>query len=228
GTRTVAGYAEPQLATFVWAGQGLIGVVLLWAPLDLAERIRTGDVISDLLRPIDPVWQQLAADIGRAGYAACTRFVIPVLTGALVFQLYAPRRVSTYALFACSALLATIVCFGCRYLVNAAAYWLLDARAEHPLDSGVWTAGRHLRPRVVLPRRDGGGPHRRNAVSVGHPDSSGRARRARLARAAACVAGRAGRLGRGNPFPLPLGAGAWRAQAGDPGWLTRRGRPTAI
>ena len=28
GTRTVAGYDEPQLATFVWAGQGLIGVVL--------------------------------------------------------------------------------------------------------------------------------------------------------------------------------------------------------
>ena len=32
------------------------------------------------------------------------------------------------SLFACSMLLATIVCFGCRFLVNAAAYWLLDAR----------------------------------------------------------------------------------------------------
>jgi hypothetical protein len=36
-------------------------VVLLWAPPDLAERIRTGDVVTDLLRPIDPVWQLLAA-----------------------------------------------------------------------------------------------------------------------------------------------------------------------
>src|SRR5262245_64769107 len=53
GARTVAGYDEPQLATFVWAGQGLIGVVLLWAPPDLAERIRTGDVVTDLLRPIE-------------------------------------------------------------------------------------------------------------------------------------------------------------------------------
>jgi len=128
GVRTVAGYSEPQLATFVWAGQGLIGVVLLWAPLDLAERIRSGDVVTDLLRPIDPVWQMLAADVGRAGYAAVTRFVGPVALGALVFELYAPRRPVTYALFACSALMATVVCFGCRYLVNAAAYWLLDAR----------------------------------------------------------------------------------------------------
>ena len=147
GARTVVGYGEPQLATFVWAGQGLIGVVLLWAPPDLAERIRTGDVVTDLLRPIDPVWQQLAADIGRAGYAACTRFVVPVVTGALVFQLYAPKRVITYALFACSALLATIVCFGCRYLVNAAAYWLLDARGPNTL----WTLASGLLGGLFVP-----------------------------------------------------------------------------
>jgi ABC-2 type transport system permease protein len=104
-------------------------------------------VITDLLRPIDPVWQQLAADIGRAAYAACTRFVIPVVTGALVFQLYAPRRVSTYALFLCSALLATIVCFGCRYLVNAAAYWLLDARGPNTL----WTLASGLLGGIFVP-----------------------------------------------------------------------------
>jgi ABC-2 type transport system permease protein len=131
GGRTVAGYSEPQLATFVWAGQGLIGVVLLWAPLDLAERIRTGDVVTDLLRPIDPIWQLLAADLGRAGYAAVTRFVGPVIVGALAFQLYVPRRLMTYVLFVCSALLAIVVCFGARYLVNAAAYWLLDARGPN-------------------------------------------------------------------------------------------------
>jgi ABC-2 type transport system permease protein len=147
GARTVAGYDEPQLATFVWAGQGLIGVVLLWAPPDLAERIRTGDVVTDLLRPIDQVWQQLAADLGRAGYAACTRFVVPVVTGALVFQLFAPRRAITYALFPCSVLLATIVCFGCRYLVNAAAYWLLDARGPHTL----WTLAAPLLGGLFVP-----------------------------------------------------------------------------
>jgi len=59
GAGTVAGYDEPRLATFVWAGQGLIGVVLLWGPNELADRIRTGDVIADLLRPVDLVWQLL-------------------------------------------------------------------------------------------------------------------------------------------------------------------------
>src|SRR5215510_2578792 len=128
GAGAVAGYDEPRLATFVWAGQGLIGVVLLWAPTELADRIRSGDVIADLLRPVDLVWQQLAGDLGRAGVALLTRFVGPLVVGALAFDLYAPERAATYVMFACSVLFATVVCFGCRYLVNAAAYWLLDAR----------------------------------------------------------------------------------------------------
>jgi len=139
GTRTVAGYNEPQIATFVFAGQGLIGVVLLWALPELAERIRTGDIVTDLLRPIDPVWQQLAGDLGRAGYAVLTRFVVPVVVGALVFELYAPKRSVTYGLFMCSMVLATIVCFACRYLVNASAYWLLDVRG--PQTAWVLTSG---------------------------------------------------------------------------------------
>ncbi len=135
GAAAAAGYDEPRLVTFVWAGQGLIGVVSLWAPTELADRIRTGDVIADLLRPVDPVWRELAADLGRAGFAVLTRFVGPLVVGALTFDLYAPRRPATYLLFACSMLLAIVVCFGCRYLVNAAAYWLLDARGPQVL----WT-----------------------------------------------------------------------------------------
>ena len=128
GARVVAGYDASRLATFVWAGQGIIGVVLIWAPTDFADRIRTGDVVSDLLRPVDLIWQQLAGDLGRAAHAVFTRFLAPVAVGALFFHLHLPERPATYVLFASSVLMATIVCFGCRFLVNAAAYWLLDAR----------------------------------------------------------------------------------------------------
>jgi ABC-2 type transport system permease protein len=74
------------------------------------------------------VWHLLATDLGRAAHSMFTRFVIPIAVGALFFQLQAPRRPGTYVFFAVSLLMATIVCFGCRFLVNAAAYWLLDAR----------------------------------------------------------------------------------------------------
>jgi ABC-2 type transport system permease protein len=128
GAGAVVGYDEARMMTFVWVGQGLIGVVLLWAPTELADRIRSGDVIADLLRPVNLVGQQLAADLGRAALAMLTRFVGPIAVGAIFFPLYAPRRPATYLLFAASVALATVVCFGCRYLVNAAAYWLMDVR----------------------------------------------------------------------------------------------------
>jgi ABC-2 type transport system permease protein len=125
---TAAGYSNERLATYVWVGQGLFGTVNVWGTPELADRIRTGEVIADLLRPVDPVWQYLMADLGRAAFAALTRFVVPVVVGAVAFDLYAPARLVTYPLFVVSVGLAVVTCMACRYLVSATAYWLLDAR----------------------------------------------------------------------------------------------------
>jgi viologen exporter family transport system permease protein len=123
-----AGYHPQQLAMVAWVSQALIGTVALWGWTDLGDRIRSGDVVADLLRPVHPVLAYLAVDLGRAGYAVLTRFVVPMVVGAVFFDLYAPRRLATYPIFAVSAALGVVVCFGCRYLVNAAGYWLLDVR----------------------------------------------------------------------------------------------------
>ncbi|MFC4088380.1 ABC transporter permease [Micromonospora sp. GCM10011541] len=125
---SVAGYDRAQLATFVWAGQGLLAVILLWGWTDLADRIRTGEIASDLLRPVHPVTSYLAADLGRAGFASLSRLLPPVLIGPLFFDVYLPRRWATVPLFALSVLVAVVLCFGCRFLVNATAYWLQDVR----------------------------------------------------------------------------------------------------
>src|SRR5690606_18901870 len=132
-----AGYDAAQLATYVWFGQGLLAVVLLWGWTDLADRIRTGEVATDLLRPVSPIASYLATDLGRAGYALLGRFLPPTLVGLVCFELYLPSRPATWPLFAVSTVLAVLVCFGCRYLVNAAAYWLLDARGV----MAAWTVG---------------------------------------------------------------------------------------
>ncbi|MGI5214032.1 ABC transporter permease [Plantactinospora sp. CA-290183] len=144
-----AGYDRAQLVTFVWVGQGLLAVVLLWGWTDLADRIRTGDVVSDLLRPVHPVVSYLAADLGRAGYALLTRFVPPVLTGLVFFDLRLPTRWSTVPLFAVSVVLAVLICFGCRYLVNATAYWLQDVRGPMIL----WTLGSGVLAGLYFPLR---------------------------------------------------------------------------
>jgi ABC-2 type transport system permease protein len=144
-----AGYDAAQLATYVWFGQGLLAVVLLWGWTDLADRIRTGEVANDLLRPVGPVPLYLAADLGRAGHALLYRFAPPVLVGAVAFDLYLPARAGSWPLFAVSMLLGVVICFGCRYLVNATAYWLLDIRGV----TAAWWLGSGLLGGLMFPLR---------------------------------------------------------------------------
>ncbi len=129
----VAGYDRPQLVTFVFAGQGMLAVVNYWGATDLADRVRTGDVVADLLRPLDPMVNHIATDLGRAGFAMLTRFVVPVLAGFLAFDLYLPGHVHTYVLFAVSLLLAVLVCSACLYLIALTTFWLLDIRGVRQL-----------------------------------------------------------------------------------------------
>jgi len=143
------GYDQRQLATYVWVGQGLLTVVAFWGWTDLSDRIRTGDVAADLLRPVHPVIGYLAPDLGRAGHGILTRFVPPLLVGALFFPLYAPGRWITVPLFALSVLLAVVGSFGCRYLVNASAYWLHDARGPILL----WTLASGVLAGLYFPLR---------------------------------------------------------------------------
>ncbi len=144
-----AGYDATQLATYVWVGQGLLSVVALWGWNELADRIRSGDVAADLLRPVPPVTAYLAADLGRAGHGMLTRFVPPVVAGAIFFPLYAPDRWFTVPLFALSVTLAVVVSFACRFLVNAAAYWLHDARGPIML----WTLSAGVLAGLYFPLR---------------------------------------------------------------------------
>jgi ABC-2 type transport system permease protein len=127
-TGTMAGYDPAQLVTFVWVGQGLLAVVNYWGQQELPERVRSGQVVSDLLRPVDLMAAFLAGDVGRAGHAMLTRFVVPVVVGVVFFDFYLPAHAGTYGLFAVSVLLAVLVCAVCRYLVALTSFWLLDVR----------------------------------------------------------------------------------------------------
>ncbi|MGH3566276.1 MAG: ABC transporter permease [Pseudonocardia sp.] len=144
---TVAGYDVPTAVTYVWIGQGLLSVVLLWGDNELSRRIRTGDVVIDLGRPWDLYPALLAGDLGRAGYAMGIRLIPPVLVGALFFPFRWPERPLTWLLFAAAVLSAVVVSFGIRFLLNASAFWLLDARGV----IGLWGVAGGVLSGLLLP-----------------------------------------------------------------------------
>jgi ABC-2 type transport system permease protein len=148
-TGSAAGYQGPQLVSYVWIGQGLLATVGMWGDTELATRIRSGDVVSDLLRPINPVFAYFSSDLGRAGFAVLTRFTAPVIVGLVAFDFYLPHHAATYLLFAVSVVLAVTLSYACRYIVNSMAYWLLDGRGPQI----VWTLASTVLGGLYFPLR---------------------------------------------------------------------------
>ncbi|WP_205752115.1 ABC transporter permease [Cryptosporangium phraense] len=144
---TAAGYDPASIAMYAWAGQGLLGVVELFSWTEVADRIRTGEIVSDLQRPVDPLLAYLAVDLGRAGYALLVRLTVPIAIGALFFPLRWPTSGWTFPLLAVSVLLATTASFGTRYLFNLLTFWWLDPRGPNTL----WLFGGTLFSGLALP-----------------------------------------------------------------------------
>jgi ABC-2 type transport system permease protein len=124
----VGGYDPGGAVTYVWLTQGMLMTIFIWGWRELAFRIRTGDISTDLVRPVDPLRAGLAFDLGRAAYHAIFRGIPPFLVGALVFPLTLPASPLVWVLFLVSVGLAVIVSFAVRWLYNASAFWLMDDR----------------------------------------------------------------------------------------------------
>lgn len=127
-TGSTAGYDAADTGTFVWLGQGLLAVVLLWPDRELALRVRSGDVAIDLARPWNLQTALLAQDIGRAGHAVLVRLAPPVAFGALVLPFRWPQSPWSVLLFAVSTVLAVVLSFAVRFLLDLSTFWLLDSR----------------------------------------------------------------------------------------------------
>jgi ABC-2 type transport system permease protein len=129
GTRArVAGYDATDAVTYVWITQGLLSTVHIGAWVEIAQRVRTGDVATDFHRPFDFQGYWLAQDLGRAAYHAIFRGIPPIAIAALVFRLRLPSHPMSWLLFGLSVLLAVCISFSVRFLANMTAFWIADSR----------------------------------------------------------------------------------------------------
>ncbi|HEY9473567.1 MAG TPA: ABC-2 family transporter protein [Mycobacteriales bacterium] len=125
----IDGYDVTDAVTFCFLSQAMIATVAIFGPpLELAERVRSGDVAIDLYRPADLQLWCLAGDLGRMSFQVLARSVPVFCAGALLFSVRVPTSPVVWATTAVSVLLAVLVSFAIRYLVALSAFWLLDDR----------------------------------------------------------------------------------------------------
>src|SRR6266511_1935317 len=66
----VGGYDPSAVVTYVWLGQALLMTIYAWGWQDIALRIRSGDIATDLIRPMQPVLASTVSFGFRALYNA--------------------------------------------------------------------------------------------------------------------------------------------------------------
>ncbi|MEU1038675.1 ABC transporter permease [Streptomyces sp. NPDC005551] len=151
----LGGYGQAQALTYVWLGQAMLMVVAVMGggfEDELIERIRTGDIAIDLYRPVDLQAWWLAADAGRALFHLLGRGVVPMVFGALVFDLALPADPLVWLAFLVAVALGVVVSFAIRFLVALSAFWLLDGAgvAQLAFLAGIFCSGMLL-PLNVFP-----------------------------------------------------------------------------
>jgi ABC-2 type transport system permease protein len=133
GTGTVGGLDATAAVTFTFVVEGLAVVANPFGEFGLAERIRTGDVVVDLYRPVDVQRYWFAQEVGRAGFQLLWRGVPPFLIGALAFDMTLPDDAGTWVAFVVSAALACVVAFAVNFLVQLVGFWIVDSRGAEQL-----------------------------------------------------------------------------------------------
>jgi ABC-2 type transport system permease protein len=128
GSRSeAAGLSLQDAITFTGLTQGIIAVLSLFGWYELMHSIDSGQVGSDLLRPVGVYRLWLARDLGRMVSQLFLRGLTVMLVYALLFNITIPNTAGWWAAFALTFILAWWVSFSWRFLVNLAAFWSPNA-----------------------------------------------------------------------------------------------------
>jgi ABC-2 type transport system permease protein len=106
----------------------LISFISLFGWYELMNSIHSGEISSDLLKPLNLFNIWLARDAGRAAVAFLLRGVSIVLLYDLFFPVQHPQSWQQWTAVALALPLAWLVSFAYRFLVNAAAFWSPNAK----------------------------------------------------------------------------------------------------
>jgi ABC-2 type transport system permease protein len=123
----VQGYDLNRAITFTALTQALLAPVQMWGWRYVMESIKSGEIVSDLTKPIDYFTFWMARDLGRSFYHTLFRGLPIVILYGLVFPISLPESLGQWGLFALSLTLSLLLAFSLNFAVNLAAFWVVDA-----------------------------------------------------------------------------------------------------
>lgn len=153
GHPTIDGLDGSGAATLVFVGQALLMVIAMFGWRELTDRVRAGEVATDLQRPVDVSLYWGAHFVGSSTFSLFARGIPPFVVGALVFDLVLPHSAARWAWFLLSVVGAAVLASRWWFLVSLSAFWVIgDVRGILQLATTIMLFGTgNLVPLQMLP-----------------------------------------------------------------------------
>lgn len=149
---SVEGFTARETVTYVWIGQAMIAPVMIWGWWEIVKTIRTGAIVTDMLKPVSFFGFWLSRDLGRAVGHVFLRGVPTLLVGAVFYDFVYPDTPARWLAFLISIAFAVIVSFCFRFMMNLWGFWVLDHRGIAGIATViVGVASGHLLPIAWYP-----------------------------------------------------------------------------
>ena len=126
--QSVNGLSLQAAITYTGLSQAMIVHMAIFGWYDLMRTVYQGEIATDLLKPMNFFGFWLAQDVGRALAGFLLRGLSVMVVYALIFDISYPNSLGQWLALLISFVLAYLLGFGYRFVVNLAAFWSPDAR----------------------------------------------------------------------------------------------------
>ena len=148
---TIDGWNAKDFVTYAFAAQSILRVVLAFGDRELGQRVLSGDIATDLARPVNLAGWSIAQVYGKAAVQFLGGTIPTFTAGFIVFDLRLPN--ASNALAAAVSLILALFVTGCFWLiVNLSAFWLLNGKGTVQIATIVFYVSAGIAfPLVMLP-----------------------------------------------------------------------------
>ncbi|MBT3239406.1 MAG: ABC transporter permease [Chloroflexi bacterium] len=127
GREEMLGLSLQAAITYTAITQAVIGYLSAFSWYDVANTVYSGEIGSDLLKPINFYSYWMARDFGRAMAALLTRG-LPIMVAYEIFiDISFPNFLLNWGLLILTVLLSWVVSFSWRFIVNLPSFWIPNA-----------------------------------------------------------------------------------------------------
>lgn len=135
----VGGFSVVDAITYTGITQAMLMTVGIFGrgAREIAESVRSGQVATDLMKPIDYHFFALFRQIGGSVYYFIFRGLPIFMVMVLFFEWNPPHSFQAFILFLFSLGLASIISFSFSFMTGISAFWLMDISGMQQMVMGT-------------------------------------------------------------------------------------------